>query len=111
MLGFVPLPNLRQPGVLQIDNFGAKPDKTVAIIFLKPLLQQTTDNKPQTQRRYFKTRYLDPSRLIIDFAADIPDRSVGSNPLSPAQPPTKVSPLMGEWRPGWKNSESLVSIS
>jgi hypothetical protein len=45
------------------------------------------------------------------FAAEIPDLNVGSNPLSPAHPPAKKSPLIGEDRPGWKNKESLVSCS
>jgi hypothetical protein len=40
--------------------------------------------------------YPAPNLLIIDLAAEIPDRKVGSNPLSPAQPPTKLSPLIGE---------------
>ncbi len=36
--------------------------------------------------------YPAPSLLIMDFAADIPDLNVGSNPLSPAHPPAKKSP-------------------
>ena len=43
-----------------------------------------------------ETFYYALSRLIMDFAAAIPDLKVGSNPLSPAQPPAKNNPSMAE---------------
>ena len=38
--------------------------------------------------------------LRIDLAAAAPERSVGSNPWSPTQPPAKVRPFTGERLPG-----------
>jgi hypothetical protein len=56
--------------------------------------QQTTHNKPQTLSRCVQRMksYFAPSLLMMDFAAAMPDRNVGSNPLSPAHPPAKNRP-------------------